>query len=620
MIDYVFRGRLKALVVYGKEFKYHGDLLTVVRNEAKQPLRKRENVNIRDILFSIKCKVHLLRHVLVIAFLLIIGCSGVLTPVLCLQGFQCISSYGMVEYVKSSCVWIYEFEKYTIFAPWWRVRLGSNASLRLTSNGLTISGGWGTLDLHETVGNYSVMLECGNWSVNYGVGFVGVDGSMWRVSWYAYKIQFVSADNIYGKNAISYTLFNLKERPLKLGVEYVNSSVIRYYFQCPNSSIMDGLYMTPKSLSQPRYAELFLNGEGYFSRLYVAEKLDDILNSPLRIIVEDKDWYPTLEITVSHEHLLLGVHAAIVTNKLIGGWIKFTEDNIDRDLNFLRKYQFNAIRLSLDWEGLMPSIGQFNLTVLNWIRNFTSYANSNGFHVILFMGSYSLSYILSTNSTWEENDEWLNYLMGNATLRNTLIQTWYNIARYVRDFDVSYELLNEPDAGESGGETGFLNQAKLFEEIGETIRLIDPIHTIYIPTYQWQDKHYLWAAKNIKFNFTNYGFSLHVYPTKDNIDNPNFGYNDAFISWLKNNQFPIIVTETVLTALDPWINENVLPNPYTWSEAWNKTISFICGFQKLKGIIFLVNMITLNAGAYSKPDILYNQFEVFHKQCTNIFV
>jgi hypothetical protein len=53
-------GRLKALVVFGDGLGDYGDLLAVGRAEAKRMLRTHENVNVKDILYSAKCGVHII--------------------------------------------------------------------------------------------------------------------------------------------------------------------------------------------------------------------------------------------------------------------------------------------------------------------------------------------------------------------------------------------------------------------------------------------------------------------------------------------------------------------------------------------------------------------------------
>jgi len=52
--------RLKALVVVGDGLEDYGDLLAIGRAEAKRLLRTHENVNVKDILYSAKCRVHLI--------------------------------------------------------------------------------------------------------------------------------------------------------------------------------------------------------------------------------------------------------------------------------------------------------------------------------------------------------------------------------------------------------------------------------------------------------------------------------------------------------------------------------------------------------------------------------
>jgi len=53
--------RLKALVVYPRDgVGDFGDLLAIGRAEAKRILRTRENVNVKDILYSAKCGVHII--------------------------------------------------------------------------------------------------------------------------------------------------------------------------------------------------------------------------------------------------------------------------------------------------------------------------------------------------------------------------------------------------------------------------------------------------------------------------------------------------------------------------------------------------------------------------------
>jgi len=52
--------RLKALVVVGDMVEDYGDLLAMGRAEAKRLLRTHENVNVKDILYSAKCGVHII--------------------------------------------------------------------------------------------------------------------------------------------------------------------------------------------------------------------------------------------------------------------------------------------------------------------------------------------------------------------------------------------------------------------------------------------------------------------------------------------------------------------------------------------------------------------------------
>lgn len=52
--------RLKALVVVGDGLEDYGDLLAIGRAEAKRLLRTHENVNVKDILYSAKCGVHII--------------------------------------------------------------------------------------------------------------------------------------------------------------------------------------------------------------------------------------------------------------------------------------------------------------------------------------------------------------------------------------------------------------------------------------------------------------------------------------------------------------------------------------------------------------------------------
>jgi hypothetical protein len=51
--------RLKALVVAGDGLEDYGDLLAIGRAEAKRMLRTHRNVNVKDILYSVKCGVHI---------------------------------------------------------------------------------------------------------------------------------------------------------------------------------------------------------------------------------------------------------------------------------------------------------------------------------------------------------------------------------------------------------------------------------------------------------------------------------------------------------------------------------------------------------------------------------
>jgi len=52
--------RLKSLVVVGDGLEDYGDLLAIGRAEAKRLIRTHENVNVKDILYSAKCGVHII--------------------------------------------------------------------------------------------------------------------------------------------------------------------------------------------------------------------------------------------------------------------------------------------------------------------------------------------------------------------------------------------------------------------------------------------------------------------------------------------------------------------------------------------------------------------------------
>lgn len=52
--------RLKALVVVGDGVDEYGDLLAIGRAGAKRLPRTHENVNVKDVLYSAKCGVHII--------------------------------------------------------------------------------------------------------------------------------------------------------------------------------------------------------------------------------------------------------------------------------------------------------------------------------------------------------------------------------------------------------------------------------------------------------------------------------------------------------------------------------------------------------------------------------
>jgi len=52
--------RLKDLVVFGDGVEDYGDLLAIGRAETKRLLRTHENVNVKDILYSARCGVHII--------------------------------------------------------------------------------------------------------------------------------------------------------------------------------------------------------------------------------------------------------------------------------------------------------------------------------------------------------------------------------------------------------------------------------------------------------------------------------------------------------------------------------------------------------------------------------
>ena len=52
--------RLKALVVFGDELEEYGYLLAVGRAETKCLVRTLEDVNVKDIMYSAKCALHVM--------------------------------------------------------------------------------------------------------------------------------------------------------------------------------------------------------------------------------------------------------------------------------------------------------------------------------------------------------------------------------------------------------------------------------------------------------------------------------------------------------------------------------------------------------------------------------
>jgi len=526
---------------------------------------------------------------------------------------QSVPSRGFIDYDQNNQVKVYDFRRCSRLAPWWRVRLSEEAKMKFSPQGLNLSDGWGVLYLHETAGNMSALLELTSESAAFGVGFIGVDGKSWRVQWHDGKLWFYHASDRYD-NCQSEHLMSEVGTIAGLGIEFLDSLTIGFCAKSLNGSFVEMRFSTPLEISRPKYVQLlFSAGTAYLTRLSVAPTLDQILESNNAKNTEYNLWYPRLNLTIPQDLRYFGVVAQMLGRE---GNVPFRSQGIDQQLAFLREHEFGVIKLMLDWQVLMPSIGVFNESAFLWVSNFSRWMNSEGFHVLLTMQSYDLSYISRCNETYEANDEWLNSLISNDSLRMAFVQTWVRIAQCVRYLDVSYELLNEPDSAESSGITGFTKLVKFEEEIGNAIRNQDSEHTIYINIYQWQDKHRLWAAQDVHFNFTNYGFSLHVYPTDKVWSLPSLGYDATMIQWLKSNRFPILVSEVPMTALDPWISESVLNDPSTWSQAWVHTFSFVLGFDKLAGVVFLRYMVTAH-DSYSNLGVCEHVFKVFSDQVLN---
>jgi len=520
----------------------------------------------------------------------------------------------VVVNAESNTVLEYDFTNYTIIAPWWRIELAADASFSL-ANCLNFTGGTSILSLHETVGYKSVILEIARGAGSYGIRFIDNLGKPWGIEWRKDTLWFYHAENTYGKNQSWYKIINTN-MPTKLGVGYKNSSSIEYYLETNDSSLKD-FYTTSFSIPEPQYIQLFfLSGNACFSKLYVAHTLDDILYSTNITKVKEDDWYSpylnfsiTLDPTIPQRPLLYGVRAFSIDHTGSPS-VKFDGSRIDEMLEFSKGYGFNAVRLELYWSNLMPSIGEWNETVLEWIRDFTQRANNRGFHVVLNMLQYNLAYV---SFEGEGNDEWLNYLMDNSSLRSNYVQTWLKIVEHVKDLDVSYMPFNEPDPAESAKDAGLIKLFGFYEEIGKTIRNIDTEHMIWIGSYQWQDRHQLWATKNVSFNFTNYGFDLHVYPTDQNIDRPTLGYDPGFISWLKERKFPIIVSETSISPLA--IDAPDLKDFRTWQISWYKQMSFIFNFTELRGVISVnIHVGTIKANTRSRAELAQHLLEAFFRE------
>lgn len=538
-----------------------------------------------------------------------------------------ISSSGTIGPLTEGNVKVCEFTNITSLAPWWRVKLGNEANLTLTSSGLDFSGNWGFLYLPETFGNKSVLIELDSYDsgATFGVGFIEDISTRrsWRIQWSGEnsRLQFVYSNDSYYSDNLQFVYSSFLENrdlyydilfttsPKKIAVECLDSSSINYFLELNNGRTIIGYYSTPMFISKPEYVFLYFSHAKHIivSRLFLAERLDHLLYSKNKTLVKEELCYSS-EYSFA-DNLFYGLHAVMQGETMSCGLKTANPSLINQTLEFLRSYKFGAVKLQLKWKAIMPEMNVFDNEKLMWIRNFVKFANSYGHHVLLGMQFYKLDFSFQG----EMIDEWLNFVMVNETLRKAFIQTWVQVAAAVHDLSVSYELINEPDPAESEGEAGFDRLVALTEDLGRAIRKVDTLNLIYVNIYQWQDMHHLWATKNVIFNFSNYGFSLHIYPIKKVWKMPYLGYDERLVNWLKMQSLPIIVSEAPLTSLDPVISwGKTWWNPYEWQPAWCNAMEFALSFKNLKGLIFIPYTVTYANGTYTRTDVLAHLLRLFN--------
>jgi hypothetical protein len=538
-----------------------------------------------------------------------------------------IASSGTIAPFAEGDVKVYDFTNSTSLAPWWRLKLGNEANLTLTSSGLDFCGNWGFLYLPETFGNKSALIESDSYDsgATFGVGFIEDISTRrsWRIQWSGEnsRLQFVYSNDSYYSDNLQFIYSSFLENrelhydilfttsPKKIAAEFLNSSSIKYFLELNDGRAIIGYYSTPIFVSQPEYAFLYFSHAKHVvvSRLYLAERLDHVLCGKNKTLVKEEPWY-SLNCSIAG-NLFYGFHAVMQGETMSCGLTTADPNLISQTLEFLKSHEFNAVKLQLKWKAIMPEMNIFDNEKLTWIRDFVKLANSYGHHVLLGMQFYKLDFSFQG----EMNDEWLNFVMVNETLRKAFIETWVQVATAVHDLSVSYELINEPDVAESEGEAGFDKLVTFTEDLVGAIRNIDTLNMIYVNIYQWQDMHYLWATKNVVFNFSNCGFSLHIYPIKKVWKMPYLGYDERLVNWLEMQSLPIIVSEAPLTSLDPVISwGSTWWNPYEWQPAWCNAMEFALSFKSLKGLIFTPYTVTYANGTYTRMDVLVQLLGLFN--------
>ena len=356
-----------------------------------------------------------------------------------------------------------------------------------------------------------------------------------------YNVYFAQYGWFYTNSTPFAFLTYIDKMPEQIGFELINSHTMKYYLQFPDKTSKKGVYSFSPVHMLPFFSRAFVRyawGDPTpknFIRIYYPNTLNSLEFGNYTEI-------ESLKVNYNLKKVILGK----ITKDpyyILGMRDDLHDDLADyaNRLSLIKQYGYNAVRIEIFIENFMPSICSLDISLLSKLRNNILTANQNSFHVIIHL------------NTWSFYNNWRD-IIDSSTLSDCFIELWKGIANYTGDLDSSFYLMNEPII------QNITKFVELVEQTGKAIRTYSQ-NRVWLNIFAPLSAQDEIAQKNVTFNFSNYGYSLHPSPGREYSYDGNVNYfrydppymqSKQFISWLNSSNYPVIASEVHGWTDVPW--------------------------------------------------------------------